>query len=139
MSLLHKLSQQGKGAAATKALSGSPAASTLGLVRRRTDDAAAASASAATATQRRSSDPGKSPSGAASRSSGGNDSHKTGESTGTHLNVTQPTLEGKETEVVTPGYAKANGETRSTSDVTGRLSLVADYSDSDADTDSNEG
>lgn len=136
MSLLHRLSQQGKGAAATKALSSSPAASTLGLVRRRTDDAVAASTAAAT--QQRSSDPGRSPSAAVSGSTGGNHPHEMGESTGTNLNATQTTLEGKETEVETSGCVKASGETRTTNDVRGRLSLVADYSDSEADTDTSE-
>ncbi|KAG5278943.1 hypothetical protein AALO_G00104440 [Alosa alosa] len=152
-SLLQKLSQQGKGAAATKALSSSPASSALSLVRRRTEEPRPEISAAAATTQRRSSDPGNSSTAAASCTTGGNHSHETGESTGTNLNVTQIHLEGKETF----RCVNASGETTSNG-VTGRWapggdcgtdgdharssclvrSLVADYSDSDPDSDASE-
>ncbi|KAL2086899.1 hypothetical protein ACEWY4_017958 [Coilia grayii] len=138
--LLHKLSLQGKGAAATKALSSPAAASALSLVRRRASD-----------------DLPPEPSATASSSSTiGNHSHETGESTGTDLNVAQTTQTGKETSVVAVGCVNENGETSTSSTTNGSAgnwgpnedhtnktfgvirSLVADYSDSDPDSDNSE-
>ncbi|XP_031419878.1 coiled-coil domain-containing protein 130 homolog isoform X2 [Clupea harengus] len=152
-SLLHKLGLQGKEAAATKALS-SPATSALSLVRRRSGDprpeSSSSLASAPSAPQRRDSDP--------ERGATATDLHETGESTGTDLNVTQMTQKGKDTfGVETFGYSNASRDT-STSNMTGGSSeggdcgpkedhassssvvrsLVADYSDSDPDTDNSE-
>ncbi|XP_030638404.1 putative splicing factor YJU2B [Chanos chanos] len=136
-SLLHKLSLQGKGAAAAKAL-GAASPGSLSLIRRKTEGNKPEACATVT---RRKSDPGL-----CATSEEGVVQENTETSHGTELSLIQPNKEGQETEEYPNTNGQSTGdENRETATENcgteedranehGTLkSLVADYSDSDSD------